>query len=253
MPEVTWNAHLYDDKHAFVSKYGEDLLGWLAPQKGERILDLGCGTGQLASSIAESGALVMGMDHSGEMIRKARSAYPHIPFEVMDARNFSCGEPFDAIFSNAALHWINEQEPVIACMHRALRPGGRLVLEMGGKGNVQAIVEAVGQAVSESGCSERISPAGWFFPSPAEYSTLLEAGGFEVRTVLYFDRETPLEGENGMENWIRMFGGFFLQGLETKEADRIIERAVALLRPGNYRNGSWYGDYRRLRIKAVKK
>jgi trans-aconitate methyltransferase len=135
MPEVTWNAKLYDDKHGFVSKYGEDLLGWLDPVNGERILDVGCGTGQLAAQIAQHGAKVTGFDYSAQMIEKARAAYPEIPFDIMDARNFHYDQPFDALFSNAALHWINEPEAVIGSMYRALKPGGRLVIEMGGKGN----------------------------------------------------------------------------------------------------------------------
>jgi trans-aconitate methyltransferase len=252
MPEVKWNASLYDDKFAFVSKYGEDLIGWLAPQKGERILDLGCGTGQLASEIAEYGAKVTGLDHSPQMIEKAAAAYPHLRFDVKDARDFTYDEPFDAIFSNAALHWIDNQEATIASMHRALRPGGRLVLEMGGKDNVQDIVQAVDEAMWEAGCRERLTGEGWYFPSIGEYTSLLEKGGFQVRTALHFERETLLTGEGGMENWLRMFGGFFFRHLASEETDRVIARAVELLKPGHFRGGSWYADYKRLRIKAVK-
>lgn len=252
MPEVKWNASLYDDKFAFVSKYGEDLIGWLAPQKGERILDLGCGTGQLASEIAEYGARVTGFDHSPQMIEKAKAAYPQLHFDVKDARDFSYDEPFDAVFSNAALHWIDDQEATIASMYRALRPGGRLVLEMGGKGNVQDIVQAVEEAMWEAGCRERLTGEGWYFPSIGEYTSLLEKGGFRVSTALHFERETLLTGEGGMEQWLRMFGGFFFRHLAPSEADRIIARAVELLKPGHFRGGSWYADYKRLRIKAVK-
>lgn len=252
MPEVKWNANLYDDKYAFVSKYGEDLIGWLAPQKGERILDLGCGTGQLASEIAEYGARVTGLDYSPQMIEKARAAYPALQFDVRDARDFVYDEPFDALFSNAALHWIDEQEAVIASMYRALKPGGRLVLEMGGKGNVQDIIQALEEAMWEAGCRERLTGEGWYFPSIGEYTGLLEKGGFQVRTALHFDRETPLVGEEGMQGWIRMFGGFLFRHLAPDETDRIIHRAVELLKPGHFRGGSWYADYKRLRIKAVK-
>lgn len=250
MPEVKWNANLYDDKYAFVSKYGEDLIGWLAPQKGERILDVGCGTGQLAAEIAEYGARVTGMDFSGSMIEKAQKAYPALTFDVKDVRDFAYDEPFDALFSNAALHWVEEQEAAVACMYRALKPGGRLVLEMGGKGNVQEILQAVDEAMWEAGCRERLTGEWWFFPSIAEYTTLLEKAGFYVSTALHFERETRLE--NGMEGWIRMFGEFIFRRLGSEETDRIIHRAVELLKPAHYRGGAWYADYKRLRIKAIK-
>jgi trans-aconitate methyltransferase len=250
MPEVKWNANLYDDKYAFVSKYGEDLIGWLAPQKGESILDVGCGTGQLASEIAEYGARVTGMDQSVQMIEKARVAYPTLRFDVGDIREFAYEEPFDALFSNAALHWVDDQEAAIACMYRALKPGGRLVLEMGGKGNVQDIIQALEEAMWEAGCRERLTGEGWYFPSIGEYTSLLEKGGFQVRTALHFDRETSLEG--GMAGWIRMFGGFFFRHFAPEETDKIITRAVEILKPGHYRGGAWFADYKRLRIKAVK-
>jgi trans-aconitate methyltransferase len=252
MPEVKWNANVYDDKYAFVSKYGEDLIGWLDPQKGESILDLGCGTGQLASEIAGSGARVRGFDYAEPMIERARANYPELAFDIMDAREFYYEEPFDAVFSNAALHWINDPEAVIGCMYRALRPGGRLVIEMGGKGNVQDIVQAIDEAMWEAGWRERLPNDFWYFPSIGEYSTLLEQGGFQVNTALHFDRETVLAGDKGMQNWIRMFGGFFFQHLQQEEADKIIFRAVELLRPGHFRGGNWYADYKRLRIKAVR-
>lgn len=250
MPDVKWNANLYDDKYAFVSKYGEDLIGWLAPQKGERILDVGCGTGQLAAEIAGYGAHVTGMDFSATMIEKAKKAYPTLTFDVKDVRDFAYDEPFDALFSNAALHWVEEQEAAVASMYRALKPGGRLVLEMGGKGNVQEILQAVDEAMWEAGCREHLTGEWWFFPSIAEYTTLLEQTGFYVSTALHFERETRLE--NGMEGWIRMFGAFIFRRLAPEETDRIIHRAVELLKPAHYRGGAWYADYKRLRIKAIK-
>ena len=138
-----WNAQLYDNKHQFVSNYGEDLLGLLDPQQGEHILDVGCGTGDLAQQITKSGATVHGIDNAASMIHQAQIKYPHIQFNVEDATKLPFNEQFDAIFTNAALHWIKTPELVIASMFTSLKKGGRLVGEMGGYGNVQSIIDAI--------------------------------------------------------------------------------------------------------------
>src|SRR5207302_10671977 len=105
-PGQTWDAGLYDGRHAFVWKHGASLVGLLAPRPGERVLDLGCGTGHLTAALAAAGAGVVGLDRSEEMLAQARSAYPALEFVCGDARDFRFGEPFDAVFSNAALHWV---------------------------------------------------------------------------------------------------------------------------------------------------
>jgi trans-aconitate methyltransferase len=138
--KTSWNANLYQDKHRFVWQYGEDLLQLLNPQAGELILDLGCGTGQLTEKISQFGAEVLGVDNSATMIEKARENYPHLRFEVADARNLQIDQPLDAVFSNATLHWIKEPEAAIASIHQALKLGGRFVAEFGGKGNIQHIL-----------------------------------------------------------------------------------------------------------------
>ena len=132
---TSWNAHLYDDKHSFVFKYGEDLVDMLNPQAGERILDLGCGTGYLTNVIAGSGATVVGIDNSLEMISKAKTQYPALEFKVQSATEFYFDEHFSAIFSNAVLHWVLQKEMAIDCMYRNLKRSGRLVLEFCGKQN----------------------------------------------------------------------------------------------------------------------
>src|SRR5258708_26455305 len=139
-PSTNWNARLYDDKHNFGVKYGEYVVQQLAPQQGERILDLGCGTGYLTNLIARAGARVVGIDKSTSMIERAKAAYPDLDFQVRSATDFHFDTPFDAIFSNAALHWVLEKENAIDNIYRNLRTAGRLILEIGGKGNVEEIV-----------------------------------------------------------------------------------------------------------------
>src|ERR1700760_4963842 len=139
---TNWNARLYNDKHSFVFKYGEDVVQQLAPQQGERILDLGCGTGYLTNLIAQGNARVIGIDKAASMIHRAQAAYPDLDFRVMSATDFHFDTPFDAVFSNATLHWVLDKEGAVEHVARSLRTGGRFVLEMGGKGNVEEIVLA---------------------------------------------------------------------------------------------------------------
>ncbi|HXD77260.1 MAG TPA: methyltransferase domain-containing protein, partial [Puia sp.] len=129
--DTTWNASLYDDKHNFVFKFGEDVVRLLNPRQGERILDLGCGTGYLTHVIAQAGARVTGIDSSAAMIDRARAAYPDLDFRVMPATAIRFDNPFDAVFSNAVLHWVLDKEAAIDNIYNALRTGGRLILEMG--------------------------------------------------------------------------------------------------------------------------
>jgi len=140
---TTWNPEFYDARHSFVWQRGADLIDLLDPQTEERILDLGCGTGHLTAQIAARGAEVMGIDSSAEMIEEARKHYPALEFRVADARDFSLGQPVDAVFSNAALHWIQPAERVVSCVWKALKPGGRFVAEFGGKGQRAEISQRV--------------------------------------------------------------------------------------------------------------
>ncbi|MEH2193921.1 MAG: methyltransferase domain-containing protein [Nostoc sp.] len=252
IPKNYWDATLYEDKHAFVWQYGEDLLKFLNPQPGESILDLGCGTGQLTEKIAQAGAEVMGVDYASTMIEKARENYPHIRFDVGDARNFQVDKPLDAVFSNAVLHWVKEADKAIASIHQSLKPGGRFVAEFGGKGNVLAIATALESALEAINIpAQALNP--WYFPSIGEYATLLEQQGFDVIHAILFARPTPLaEGEAGMANWIGMFASSFLAGLSDEQQIQVIRVVEKYLKPTLYQQGTWTADYRRIRIVAIK-
>jgi trans-aconitate 2-methyltransferase len=253
MSQDFWNSVLYEGNHAFVWQYGESLLELLAPKAGERILDLGCGTGQLTEKIAQSGAFVHGIDSSLSMIAKARANYSQLDFAVADARDFQLEQPLDAVFSNAVLHWIKQPDAVINCVEKALKPGGRFVAEFGGKGNVQAIVHALLSVLSEIGCQEPEALNPWYYPSIGEYAVRLEKQGFEVGYAVLFDRPTLLEGGSaGMVNWIEMFAGGFLSGLSEDVRSQVINSVEQRLRSTQYRDGTWIADYRRIRVVAVK-
>jgi trans-aconitate methyltransferase len=248
-----WNANLYDAKHDFVWKYGAVVVSLLDPRAGERILDLGCGTGHLTAQIAESGAQVTGVDRSAEMVAAARLAYPDLKFEVADATKISFREEFDAVFSNATLHWIHEPELVLQGVWRALRPGGRFVAEFGGKRNIRAMQEAFDLALVELGAAKAGEVNPWYYPSVSEYSALAEGNGFEVRFVTLFDRPTGLaDGAAGLRNWMIMFAGDYLAKAGQARRDEFLRSVEEILRPKLFRDGQWWADYRRLRLVAYK-
>ena len=159
-------------------------------------------------------------------------------------------QEFDAVFSNAALHWMLDMSAVAKAMARALRPGGRLIAELGGKGNIHRIETALKSLLSNVG--HAIPPSRTIFPSISEYTTILESGNLEVQSAVLFDRPTLLEGEEGMENWLRQFSWYHFEALSTPQQADAVKQVVAALKPQLFREGNWYADYRRLRIIAFK-
>jgi trans-aconitate 2-methyltransferase len=251
--EKHWDAARYDGAHSFVWKYGASVIELLAPRSGERILDLGCGTGHLTAEIKRSGARVIGVDRSTDMIEQARRLYPDLRFEIADATDFHFDKPFDAVFSNAVIHWIKDQDALLSNIYRALKPAGRFVAEMGGKGNLRAIKNALHSAIQSAGYSVREESAFRFFASIGEYASLLERHGFTVTQAFYFERPTELEGgEAGLSNWIEVFADNELSVVPVEERGEVIKRIEDELRAALYRDGVWHADYRRLRIVAVK-
>jgi trans-aconitate methyltransferase len=244
----TWDSSLYDDRHSFVWKKSSGLLELLAPQPGERILDLGCGTGHLTAGIAATGAEVLGLDSSPSMVAQARQNYPGLRFRLADATDFAVDSPYDAIFSNAVLHWVCEADKAAACMARALKPGGRLLLEMGAKGNIAIVREGIEATLREAGCKAEHR---WFFPSLGEYSSVLEAHGFEIETAETFPRWNKLEHpDRGLREWIEMFGAAYFEDVPEANHKALIAEIENRLRPQLWCDGFWHADYRRLRIKA---
>jgi trans-aconitate methyltransferase len=250
-----WDSHRYDRDFSFVAAYGQTILGWLDPRRGERILDLGCGTGELTARLVQTGADVVGLDADVGMAEAFRARLPDVPIVVADAQQqWPSGppldRPFDAVFSNAALHWMPQAAAVADLIAAALRPGGRLAAELGGVGNVAAIHAAVESAAAHLGLP---APTwGRFFPTPAAYAGVLEAAGFEVRQLELADRPTRLPGPNGLADWIDVFGAGALAALAPDERRRLVAEAVHRARPVLWQDEAWWADYRRLRVLAIR-
>lgn len=249
----TWNAKFYDSNHAFNSKFGETLIPWLNPIAGEKIADIGCGTGDLTQKIAVLGARVMGIDSSPTMIAEAKRKYPKLDFQINACQNLGYSEEFDAIFSNAALHWVKEAQSAAKSMANALKPGGRLVVEFGGGDNIKHIVSAINSALDNFGYPKNKEKNPWFFPTVAQYCNILESEGLIIRDLRYFDRPTALDdGEKGLQNWIKMFGAAFFEGIPNAIYQQILIHIDHHAQKFLWHDGHWIADYKRLRIKAEK-
>lgn len=242
-----WAPASYDTHARFVSDLAGGALSWLDAKPGERILDLGCGDGVLTARLADGGADVVGCDSSAEFVAEAQAR--GLDVRLMDGEALAFEGEFDAVFSNAALHWMTRPGQVIAGVSRALRPGGRFVAEFGGHGNVAAIVTAL-RAIGLARGGDLSLAHPWFFPAPAVYQSMLEEGGLAVRRIGLFPRPTPLP--TGMAEWLTLFRKPFFQQFESKSETALAE-VVELLRPSLCdAQGNWTADYVRLRVEAVK-
>ena len=244
MSEQQWCVEQYRANAAFVPAYGEDLLSWLEPRSGERILDLGCGDGSLTEKIAASGAAVVGVDGSPAMIDAARAR--GLDAHVMNGEALTFAAEFDAVFSNAAMHWMRNADGVAAGARRALKRGGRFAGEFGGHACVAAIHTAV-RAVLAGRHASIGSP--WYFPTAEEYREVLERHGFAVDRILLFNRPTPLP--TGLRGWLGTFCGSMLDALGPEGRGAAMDEIEALLAPVlRDSRGQWTADYVRLRFLA---
>jgi ubiquinone/menaquinone biosynthesis C-methylase UbiE len=251
--KFSWDPILYDSKHDFVFKYGEEIVNLLNPLKDETILDIGCGTGDLTKKISDLCKKIIGLDNSAEMIKTAKGKFPEIAFIVGDANDFKYDESFDAVFSNAVLHWIPDAEKVIQNINKHLKTGGRFVAEFGGKGCVNKIITTLTDILNSEKIYYPKIQDNLYYPSIGEYSEILEKNGFELNYALLFDRPTELkDGFQGLKNFIEMFLNWLFINVSESDKMGIIEKASNKLKPLIFNGKSWIADYRRIRILAIK-
>jgi SAM-dependent methyltransferase len=248
-PSQTWDPERYAANARFVSDLGIPALELLAPAAGERILDLGCGDGALTVKIAAMGCEVVGVDSSAAQIGAAKAL--GLDTRVMDAEHLSFDAEFDAVFSNAALHWMRDPDRVIAGVCRALRPNGRFVAEFGGYGCIAKIKKALIGALDRRGLNgESVNP--WFFPKVEDYAHRLTVGGFAVQYIALIPRPTPLPGD--IIGWLETFGESFVSALPPAERPAYLEEVRDALRKDLCdAEGKWIADYVRLRFSAEKR
>lgn len=249
MTEQRWDPQQYARNARFVSDLGEPVLELLAPMPGERVLDLGCGDGVLTEKIIEAGCIVVAVDASPEQVAAARER--GLDARVEKAESLSCSDEFDAVFSNAVLHWVKNQDAALAGVCRALKAGGRFVGELGGAGCVRAIRSALYGSLASRG----VDPASldpWFFPTAEQYEKLLTDHGFVVESLDLFPRPTLLPGD--LDGWLDTFAQPFLAVVEADDRRAVINEVREVLRPELYDPGrGWVADYVRLRFAAHKR
>ena len=242
-----WSAERYVRDAGFVAKLGAGVVEWLAPRPGERILDLGCGDGALTVDLVAAGATVVGVDASADMVAAAQKR--GLDAHRVDGEALNFGPEFDAVFSNAALHWMPDADAVASGVFAALKPDGRFVAEFGGFANCAAIVTAF-QSVARA---HNLAPAlakPWYFPTEAAYSQVLERAGFRVERIQRFPRPTPVPA--GMRAWVEVFRAPLFDACGA-DREAVLDEVVALLEPSlRDEKGNWTADYVRLRVEATK-
>lgn len=247
---IKWNAENYRDNFSFVYEYGEELTGMFTLGRGSRIADVGCGSGALTRKLCDMGYEVIGIDSSAEMLSLAKSTAPAASFMLADAAKFSLEKPADGIFSNAVFHWIDDLSALAKNLAANLRAGGELVCEFGGKGCAEAVHSALENIFAERGLSYRRT---FNFQSTGSFAPVLEGAGLTPVFCSLFPRPTRQKGEDGLKNWILTFLKKPFEGLAGGVRDEIIAEAESRLRAKLYKDGQWFIDYVRIRVKAVKK
>lgn len=251
MPNISWEAGDYQKNFSFVPAYGESVMELITKPRGALAVDLGCGGGNLTPKLADRGYRVLGIDDSAEMLEIARKTCPSLPFIKANAVDFQLEQKADVIFSNAVLHWIDaqNQQAMLDNIYRQLAPGGEFVCEFGGFGCAEQVHGTLEQCFREQGLHyKRV----FYFPTIGQYAPMLEKAGFRVEFAALFDRPTVQEGENGLENWIRMFVKEPFRGIPDARKQEIIRQAVERLRTVLYQDGHWIVDYVRIRFRAVR-
>lgn len=248
MTNQSWHATQYSQHASFVAELGSSVVTLLNPSPGERILDLGCGDGTLTEKLKNLGASVFGIDSSQTMIDAAKEK--GLDAAVMNGEHLTFHEEFDAVFSNAALHWMTDYQSVVKGVYAALKPHGRFIGEFGGHGNIQCLINAMREIFTENpGLGEFYIP--WYFPTDRDYATLLTENGFRINSIGLIPRPTPLP--SGVREWLKIFANYLISELDNDEVENFLVSVEDRVKPNLFsEHRGWVVDYVRLRFSASK-
>lgn len=259
----SWDPEEYARNSRAQKQWADQLIEKLDLMGFERVLDLGCGDGKITAEIAgkvKNGAVV-GVDLSPDMIRYASSRFPsstcpNLAFIRADARHLPFKESFDIIFSNAALHWIRDHELVLRGMHHCLRPGGKVLIQMGGTGNAASVMEVFLEITGERYWKQYFNgfSVPYAFFSPEEYRRLLAGTGFQAVRVVLIRMDMTQDKREGFSGWIRTTWHPFLDAVPPSIRDEllseVIDRYIYYHPPD--RDGRIHVDMVRLEVEAIR-
>ena len=232
MKNYKWDAQEYEKHSQGQQKWARELIEKISLEGTENVLDLGCGDGKVTAEISKlvSNGSIIGVDNSAGMIKLARdkhstAIYPNLSFQEMDAGNLKFNDRFDLIFSNAALHWVKDQKPVIKGMFKCLKPGGRVLIQMGGKGNASGIVEVLSELQTEKKLYSYFNGFNFpfYFPGTNEYEALLLDCGFTLNRIELLPKKKDHAGIEALKGWIRTTWLPYTERVPEEEREKFID------------------------------
>ena len=248
MANQNWSSEDYNKKADYLYELGKPVIELLNPQPGEKILDLGCGTGKLTKIVADMGCDVTGIDADPAMVEATKEL--GIKAFLHDAEHLNIDGQYDAIMSNGALHWMADQYGVVKGVWKALKPGGRFAAECGGEGCVRIIREGIKLALTKRGVDYKARNP-WKYPELGTMADILETKGFKVSYIARVDRPTPLK--TGLRGWLEVFANAHTEGFTAEEKESFYTDVENYCKPMLYtEENGWVADHVRLRFMATK-
>jgi trans-aconitate methyltransferase len=235
MKKYKWNADEYSKFSSAQHKWAKESIEKVKLKKNENVLDVGCGEGRVTAEIAgyvPEGS-VLGIDSSEEMISLAKNKfppakYPNLSFQVLDARELNFNSRFDVILSNAALHWVDNHIKILKGMYNSLKEGGRILLQMGGKGNVEEAFFAINKTIEDFRWKDYFSnfKFPYYFFGVEEYNDFLLQAKFKKSRIELIEKDMQHKGKEGIKGWIKTTWLPYIENVPQQEREIFIEELL---------------------------